>query len=182
MFNLFGKRKPSTLVKDLIWITEEVKLQAILNEYKKNNNTILAVWFDATYRKLETLFSNNGLSATNIFMVRELASHYLKNNPLIFAEHYPLRRKEEELFEKLNLSEAIIYSALNEPLLTYFGGDRIIDMVKQLGMNEDEALQHKLIASSIKNAQEKIAGKVTIDQSANSGYDWFLYNLGNHSH
>jgi hypothetical protein len=115
-------------------------------------------------------------------MIRELANHYLKNNPLIFAEHYPLRSKEEELFEKLNLPEAIIYSSLDEPLLSYFGGERLSGMVRALGLKEEEALEHTMISSSIKNAQEKIAGKVTIEQSASSASDWFLYNLGNHSH
>jgi preprotein translocase subunit SecA len=79
------------------------------------------------------------------------------------------------------LFEAIIYSAFDEPLLTYFGGDGISDTVKQLGMKEDVPLQHKLITSSIKNAQEKIAGKVTVEQTANSPSDWFLYNLGKRS-
>jgi hypothetical protein len=181
MFNLFGKKKSSVLVKDLIWLTEEGKLKAILNECKKNNDTVIAVWFDNTYRKLETLLTDNELPTANIYIVRELTSHYLKNNLFIFAEHYPLRNKEDELFEKLGLSEVVIYSALDESLLTYFGGDRISDMVKQLGMKEDEPLQHKLIASSIKNAQEKIAGKVTVEQTANSPSDWFLYNLGKHS-
>jgi hypothetical protein len=181
MFNLFGKKKSSVTVKDLVWLTEEVKLRAIVNEYKRNNNIVIAAWFDSTYRKLENLFSDNALPTSNIYMVRELASHYLKNNFLIFAEHYPLRNKEDELFESLRLSEVLIYSALDEPLFTYFGGDRITGMVKQLGMNEDEALQHKLIASSIKNAQEKITGKITVEQAANSPSDWFLYNLGKHS-
>src|SRR5215211_6061610 len=134
MFNLFGKKKPSVKVRDIIWITGDAKLQAILNEYQKNNDTIIGVWFDATYRKLEAFFFNNALPTAGIFMARELASHYLKNNPLIFAEHYPLLNKEEDLFGKLNLSEVKIYSSLDEPLLTYFGGEKISEMIKSLGM------------------------------------------------
>jgi hypothetical protein len=182
MFNLSGKKKSSVVVRDLIWVTEEVKLQAIVHEYKKNTETIIVVWFDTTYRKLETLFSNNGLTTEKIFMARELASHYLKTNPLILAEHYPLRKKEEELFEKLALSNVTVYSSLDEPLFIYFGGDKISGMVKNLGLKEDEALEHTMISSSIKNAQDKIAAKVIVEQSANSSGDWLLYNLGkNHA-
>jgi preprotein translocase subunit SecA len=49
-----------------------------------------------------------------------------------------------------------------------------------MGMKEDEAIEHALITSSIKNAQEKINSKVSFDQTAHSQADWFSKNLQNH--
>ena len=87
-----------------------------------------------------------------------------------------LQFKEQELYEKLGLTKVTLYSSLDEPLFTHFGGNKISNLVKQMGMKEDEAIEHAL-TSSIKNAQEKINSKVSFDQSGHSQADWFCKNL-----
>lgn len=178
MFNLFGKKQNRIIVIDKIWLSESVKFQGCLNEAIKNNDVVIAVWFDDTYRKLEKLFLNNGLTTDRIFMSRQLARNHIQNCSLVFAEHYPLLSSEIQLFEKLGLSTVTVYSSLDEPLFTRFGGDKISVLIKQLGMKEEEALEHPFISSSIKNAQEKVEKKITFEQAAKSQNDWFLYNLG----
>jgi hypothetical protein len=177
MFNFFGKKKQSRIVVDKIWLSEVNKWQALVNEVRKEKDTIIALWFDETVHKLETVFSAQGLPTDKIFAVRELARNYIENNSLIFAEHYPLLSKEQELYEKLDLSHVTVYSSLDEPLLTHFGGNKIIDLVKQMGMKEDEALENPLITSAINKAQAKINKQVSFDQSAHSQADWFRINL-----
>ncbi len=179
MFNFFGEKKQNNIVvKDKVWLCEGNKWKACMNVAKEGKSTVFAVWFDATYRKLETLFSSNGLPADNIFVTRELARNYVQKVPLIFAEHYPLLTKEEELYQKLGLSTVTVYSSLDEPIFTHFGGDKFINLIKQLSMKEDEVLEHPLISSSIKNAQEKIYKAIEFEQSANTPDEWFLKNLG----
>jgi preprotein translocase subunit SecA len=56
-----------------------------------------------------------------------------------------LQFKEQELYEKLGLTKVTLYSSLDEPLFTHFGGDKITNLVKQMGMKEDEAIEHALI-------------------------------------
>lgn len=88
-----------------------------------------------------------------------ITSLTIYDNPVIFIEHYPLRKKEEELFQSLRLTEAKIYSSLDEPLFAHFGGYKIIAMMQKMGMHENESVQHSLVTSALKNAQEKIARK-----------------------
>jgi preprotein translocase subunit SecA len=79
--------------------------------------------------------------------------------------------------EKLQLKQAIFYSALDEPLFKFFGGDRISSMIEKLGLSENEAIEHQMISTAIKNAQEKISKQVVIDYSAQSQAGWFSKNI-----
>jgi hypothetical protein len=178
MFNFFGKNRVAVI--DKIWLAEANKWQACVEKVKQEKDIIIAVWFDETFDKIRNLFLDAGLPKGNISAARELARNYIQNNALIFAEHYPLHLKEQELYEKLGLTKVTIYSSLDEPLFTHFGGDKISNLAKQLGLKEDEAIEHALITSSIKNAQEKINSKVSFDQSAYSQTDWFRKNLQKH--
>jgi preprotein translocase subunit SecA len=50
-------------------------------------------------------------------------------------------------------------------------------MMGNLGMKEDEAIEHPMITQSIANAQEKIEAKVSLEQSARSQAEWMDRNL-----
>jgi preprotein translocase subunit SecA len=76
----------------------------------------------------------------------------------------------------LNLQDVQVWSALDEPLFKHFGSDKIIQMMKQLGMKEDVAIEHNMISKAIQNAQEKISKKVLIDQAASSQEEWLKKN------
>jgi preprotein translocase subunit SecA len=70
-----------------------------------------------------------------------------------------LQQKENEFFQKLNLQEAEIWSALDEPLFKHFGSEKIIQMMKQLGMKENEAIENTMISKAILSIQAKISKK-----------------------
>ena len=96
---------------------------------------------------------------------------------VIFIEHYPLRDKEEDIYQKLGLQNAIVHSALDEPFMKAFGSEKIIDLMKKLGAKEEEAIQHSMISSSIKNAQEKLKKKISFERTCRSQADWIRHNL-----
>jgi preprotein translocase subunit SecA len=62
-------------------------------------------------------------------------------------------------------------------LFKYFGGDKMIEIVHSMGMKDNEPLQHPLITSALKNAQEKIEKKIVIEQNALTQSDWFKRNV-----
>ncbi|MEO8713261.1 MAG: hypothetical protein ABI405_14110, partial [Parafilimonas sp.] len=70
-----------------------------------------------------------------------------------------------------------IYSSLDEPLFNYFGGEKIAVLLEKTGMKEDECIQHALVTTALKNAQEKIAKKILIEQTTQSAADWFSRNM-----
>jgi hypothetical protein len=177
MFNLFKKKEESVKVIDKIWMTQDAKWNGILELWKKDPGIVIIAWFDFTFRHLETLFAKETTSAASLFSAREIHSSHLTGKKIIFAEHHPMRKKEQDTFAQWHLNEAIIHSALDEPLFKHFGGDKIVQMMKQLGMKEDSMIEHKMISNAIENAQEKIEKKVVTENTASSQQEWIDRNL-----
>jgi hypothetical protein len=176
MFNLFKSKSDSPAVKDIIWMNRNAKWKAIIDEWKKDPSLIIICWFNNTLRELEALFAAESIPAS-LFIAAQVHSSQISGKRLIFAEHYPIVTKEQELFRSLGLSEVIVHSSLDEPLFDHFGGDRIAQMMKQMGMKETESASHKMISQAIVNAQEKIGKKVMVEQMANSQKEWIERNL-----
>ena len=115
-----------------------------------------------------------------MILYRQVAAHFIADKQLIFVEHFPLRDKENALYTSLDLKEVKVFSSLEDPLFQHFGGSRIIEVMEKMGLQENEAVQHSMINMALKNAQEKIAKKVLIEQSAQSQTEWFERNLNDH--
>jgi preprotein translocase subunit SecA len=67
---------------------------------------------------------------------------------------------------------------MDEPLFKHFGSDKMIPLIKLLGMKESESIEHSYVTESITKGQKKIADKVIVEQSANSQGEWMERNLG----
>jgi hypothetical protein len=171
-----SQKELSLQIQDKIWMSEQWKWQACTEALLQNKNCLIAVWFEETYNKICASVGAPSL-IERVVLTRQISQQVLDNQSIIFAEHYPLHTKEEELFKKLNLSEVVIYSSLDEPLLKYLGGNLILTLAKQLGFAEDEVMENELISSAVKNAQEDIASKVFTEQLTNSQADWLMKNL-----
>jgi hypothetical protein len=178
MFQLFRKKAPSIKYNDKIWLDEKTRFRALLEACRNDNQLWVVCWFDETLRRLQSFFSANAHATDNLVTARELKTLHMDGDRKIhFAEHYPLREKEEAVFEELKLKEVTIYSSLDEPLFTSFGGERIAGLIKKLGMDETESIEHPMISKSIQNAQEKISKKISFEQSAPSQDEWFIKNF-----
>ena len=177
MFNLFKKKEPEIKVVDKIVIDESAKLKAMLSQWNSNKNIVFVFWFDESLHQAETWFTGQIAGPVALFTVREATTPQVAGKAVVFAEHYPLRRKEQELFQRLKLEEVIVFSSLKEPLFQRFGSDKIIQMMQQLGMKDDEVMEHNMISKAIRNAQEKIEKKVLLEQLARSQEDWLNKNL-----
>ena len=176
MLNLFKRKEDAIKVIDKIWMSEKAKWDGILELWRKDPNIIFIAWFAETSNLLASLFEKETTSVP-VLMTREVHSSQLAGKKILFCEHHPLRRKEQDIFKEWHLTEAIVHSALDEPLFLHFGGEKIVDMMKQLGMQEDTMIEHKMISNAIENAQEKIEKKVEIEQLANSQKEWLQKNL-----
>jgi hypothetical protein len=177
MFNPFKKKETSVNVIDKIWMSEMSKYNGIFDLWKKNPELVIISWFTATLQNLETLFAKTAAAPASFFLVKEIHGSQLSGKKIIFSEHYPLYQKEQELFKQWQLGEAIVHSALDEPLFMHFGGEKIISMMKQLGMKEDSQIENKMISHAIRHAQEKIENKVLAEHTANSQQEWIQRNL-----
>ncbi|MES1197872.1 MAG: hypothetical protein ABUL41_01185 [Chitinophagaceae bacterium] len=177
MFGLFKKKGEGVKVNDKVWITQEAKWKGCIEVFKSDPETVFISWFDESLSQLEEIFKKENLPAPNTSTARQAGSHLLQNRNVVFIEHYPMRSKEEALFKELNISELEIFSALDEPLFKQFGSDKIIVLVKQLGLKETESIQHSMINNAIKRAQEKIEAKISFDAGASSQSEWLSKNF-----
>ena len=115
--------------------------------------------------------------------MRQLRASEMKDQEVLFivAEHHPLHECDEALLSFLsNLpcrSRIRFHSALDEPLFEMFGGERVLDVVKRLGLDEKQYISHPLISSAIEKAQKRIKDKATGNQRVDSMDEWFHYNL-----
>lgn len=51
------------------------------------------------------------------------------------------------------------YLSLEDDLMRIFAGDRVVAMMRAMGLKEDEAIEHKMVSRSIENAQRKVEAR-----------------------
>lgn len=175
MFNLFKKKQPGVKIIDRVLVSDAAKYQSMLTLRERDPDIVFVFWFDESLEQAASFF-NAVPDGPVLLTAREAATAQLAGRTPVFAEHHPLSTKELELFQKLNLETVIVYSSLSEPLFRLFGADRIIRLIQQLGMKENEVIEHAMITRSIRNAQEKIARKVLVELPARSQALWLEKN------
>ncbi len=176
MFGLFKKKETGAAINDKVTISETAKWKALFSAWENNKELVFIFWFPESLTAAEAFFQAKTNEPVTLLTSREAGSVHLQGKQLVFAEHHPLKSREDELFAKLNLATVTVWSSLEEPLFQHFGGERIIDMMKKMGVGEDEVIEHKMISSSITNAQKKIGNTVTVEQLANSQREWMNKN------
>jgi preprotein translocase subunit SecA len=81
---------------------------------------------------------------------------------VIGTERHEARRIDNQLRGRAGRQgdpgETQFYVSLDDQLMRVFGGDRVKSMIGNLGLAEDEPIQHGFISRSLESAQEKIEG------------------------
>ena len=176
MFSLFKKKPLKVRVIDHVFASVDAKNKSVLRRLRLHPETMVVAWFNDSLHGLNEMLLRNGIRA-NAYLAREFSGRISGRQPVIFYEHFPLSKKEQLLFERIGLTEAECYSALDEPLFSRFGGKKIQGLLAKMGMDPDEMIQHPLVSSSIRRAQERVQKRVNIDVSGFSQRDWLRKNL-----
>ncbi|MBK8877624.1 MAG: hypothetical protein IPN74_03455 [Haliscomenobacter sp.] len=109
------------------------------------------------------------------------SSEDVEGKTVLFLEHYPLLSREHRIFTGWKPAQVLFLTALDEPLFSRFGGERLVNLVQQLGLEETENLEHPMITKSISRAQRKLDEALKGgDILAESQAEWFE-KLGNRS-
>ncbi len=78
------------------------------------------------------------------------------------TERHDARRIDDQLRGRAgrqgDAGETQFYVSMDDPIMKIFGGDRIKNIVKTLGLKDDEAIQNKMISRQLEGAQEKVEG------------------------
>ena len=176
MFSFFNKKEPAIKTTVKVWADTAAKCKACLQLYSNQPGTLFIAWFEDTVKELKQFFENNNATVARVLLAREVHSQLIRNAAFVFVERHPLKSKEQQLFEKLDLKQAVIYCSLDEGFFKYFGGEKIQQVIKTIG-NIDDGIEHSLITSSIQRAQEKIEKQLLVEQSAHSQKEWMERNV-----
>ncbi len=180
LFNLFGKKEEkdeAAVFVDRAYVSTAAKMNACAELAQKESDRLFICWFADTAVKFKEFFRQQGLDENMVTETHHLHGSKLQNKKPVFVEHYPLHTKELELIKHWDATNIIVYSALDEPLFKHFGSDKIIPLMKMMGMKEDEMIENNLVSKSILKGQQKIAEQVSFDQSAGSQEDWMRKNI-----
>ncbi|HCM76277.1 MAG TPA: hypothetical protein DIS90_07835 [Cytophagales bacterium] len=174
MFSIFKRKESQVPVKDNVWMRKKSKWDACVKMASAQANAVFIAWFPATQTELATHFSTYGIN-NSVLLATQLTTARAEEL-IIFVEHYPLSHTEQALFKKLGFHQVPVLSSLDEPLFSLFGGEKTIQLMRKMGMKEEEIIAHPMINRAIKNAQQKIASKVRAEVKADSAVDWFSKN------
>lgn len=175
LFNLFGKKDIDAgdhVFIDRAYMNSAAKFNAVVNLAKNEPKTIFICWFDDTLKKIKTLFKEQGIDERRLMIAGRLNRQSLEDSSPVFTEHYPLHARELELINDLQVDKFIVFSAMDEPLFRHFGSEKIIPLMKMMGMKEDEVIEHSMVSKSIRSGQEKIAAQVSTEYAAASQEEW----------
>ena len=179
-FNLFGKKETSStdnIFIDRAYVSTAAKMNACLELARKEPGYLFISWFSDTAKEFKDFFRQHAVDEIRISEARYVHAPMLQNKKPVFVEHHPLHAKELELIKNWDAKNIIVFSALDEPLFKHFGSDKVIPMMKMLGMKENEAIEHSMVSKSIIKGQEKIASLVSLEQSAGSQAEWMEKNI-----
>ncbi len=180
LFNLFGKKDDSSdnhVFADRAYMTTAAKMKACAELARKEPNHLFICWFTDTETSFKDFFKQQGLNENLVVETHHLHASKLEGRIPVFVEHYPLHEREIELIKNWDSEKIMVFSALDEPLFKHFGSDKIIPMMKMMGMKEDEVIEHNMVSKSIISGQEKIAKQVSLEKSASSQAGWMEKNI-----
>jgi hypothetical protein len=101
----------------------------------------------------------------------------------LFVEHLPILAAEDATLALLENASAVhpqqiqFFVGLDEPLMAMFGGSRIIELMKKLGLSEDEAIEHPLVDRSLTKARLKFQKRIHVLRAADSDVEWYANNI-----
>jgi hypothetical protein len=177
MFGLLKKSSQGVVVADKVWKSHAAKMAACKEMIAINPHVLLVVWFPESLSAMLSELMLPG-DQRNVILAKDLHAQTTHGRMIVFAEHYPIPDTEQHLFKQLELKDVPVLSSLDEPLFSYFGGERLIATMEKLGMHEHEVIAHSFVTGAIAKAQRKIGEKVKIENRADSQQDWFRKNLG----
>ncbi|MBQ8525535.1 MAG: preprotein translocase subunit SecA [Clostridia bacterium] len=82
---------------------------------------------------------------------------------IIGTERHESRRIDNQLRGRSgrqgDVGESRFYISLEDDLMRLFGSDRLTMMVDKLGLEEDDAIEAKMLSNAIENAQKRVEGR-----------------------
>lgn len=162
MFSWFKKKEPAApSLMDRVWLNRASAERAIVRAAQAGPLAVLC-FFDDTHARLSAALGAAGLAPGRALVIERVDQLSLvpAGAAVIVAERHPVSGFNRALAQKLaTLAPGVTptcYSGLDDPLMKLFGGDRLVEVMRQLGLSEDEPVEHPMISKALTNASQKL--------------------------
>ena len=156
----FSKKNKKADISFFVYFTKLVKYRELLNSILKSSQQIkLLYYFEQTKQELEDILLAAKFTEFKIFNARE----YTNSAPetLILVEVHPLASVTDQLLSSVHFETEIqCFIGMDEVLMKLFGSEKIVGLMKTMGMKPDEAISHSMVTKSIQRAQLKLDQKL----------------------
>lgn len=178
MFGLFKKSTKGPQASYKFFITEVEKYRFLATKMLEasHDKFVLLYHFENTRSEMEQLltaakvdFNTDRNSGARILVLdaEEFLSHEIYGTPEVFViEIYPLEERDSCIVKKSQDKgfELNFYASIDSPFFQLFGGERVTNLMHQMGVEPGEVIEHKFINSAIIKAQQKIAKNMGVEQ------------------
>lgn len=193
---LFGSKKRTNVevVSDRIWLTTDAKFAGLAKEAEERSMSetvaiLLVAHFPDVLARLEELANRRtwcvplqAVPATNLDT--DLAASLTLDESaiidIIVGERHPLPSVDDgleafadELPCRCRFSHHL---SLEDAVMEIFGGEWVQNVLRNLGMSEDEAIESNMVSRRIRQAQQKIEGRAFGSSDADSAAAWLEKN------
>jgi hypothetical protein len=184
---LFGGGTESAKIDVQVYMHRNYVNQLIVDSVKVGHTVVIS-FFESTHHHLQQLageeFKDNFFlysALHNSSALTRIQSLTATGYRILLSERFPIPKREVELMAHLQQWQIATYvssfCALDDRIMHTFGSEKIMGMMRSMGMSERESIQHKMVTSALERAQKKIAEKVTYEQQAKSPEEWFMLNV-----
>jgi hypothetical protein len=183
MFDWLWKKSPppDPPSVDRVWRDLGARDRALIRE-AANRDLALVAFFEATATHVrEQLLRARPDSAPEVRLAVDVGK--LRRPPAILVvERHPHPEENRALLIRLSeLAPGVVptfFSAIDDPLMRTFGGDRIVALLDALGLEPDEPIEHRMVSEAMANARRKVADRLGSGPPARarSMEEWFTRN------
>lgn len=195
---LFGSSQKSSVDTDteVVWLTDDARFKGIEQDLLRISNSrsvaiLLIAHFDDVQARLESLLENyDGDVPALVVRASDLspsiaASFNAEENTvidLIVVERHPLVSEDERVLagfaDDLPCRCRVTYHvSLDDALMQLFAGESVRDILRKMGMPEDERIESRMVQRRIKQAQKKLSAAATGNQPAATAAQWLQKNM-----
>ena len=192
-----GERRNVEVASDRIWLTKAAKFAGMSAEVSDRlagseapDAVLLVAHFQDCLNELRSLVEGAGFDPSRVMVTTADAFAGLsasgmglsenQNVLIAVAERHLLRSHDEAVLDFARTlpcrCRLVFYISLEDPVMQLFAGEWVQNMLRQLGMSEDAAIESRMVARRVKQAQKKIEGQVTGDSPAESAEQWLERN------
>ena len=156
----------------MVWVTLADKWNGVADLLQSEPNQRLLAWSSQTVAAWQAFADKYEAPLPPAEPMGRLMPGRLEGDQLLLLEHHLYFNEEDQFFREARASRVWIASSLEDIVMAPFGSDRIKQLMQKMGVVEGEIIEHQMITSSIRRAQEKLEqrrGKEALPQNWKHG-------------